>query len=483
MKRSKSVSFAISMALIFLCTNIVYAELTAPELLMPPKGKHFTTLDLQQGKLVFQWSSLSGASSFFLQVDGPPVYDPDDMDKGNGMFDIIVFDNQYTLTNTTLPGNYTWRVRGRDSQETPGEWSETRTFEVLSTLSLPTDTPTVPVPNYDLNDDQQLNELDLLCFAKGQWHDSGDNLLCDVNNDGTVDASDLLEMLRKWNDRENLPTPTPTSMLTMPQLISPADDSTITIPKPEGESVSWNQVQGAVLYRLIIEFDGDYLPHLTDIFETTETTFHWPRNLSPGVVQWSVIPIESSGQRGPASEIWSFTIGAEPPTATPTATPTELPDPDVTGDGSFNSQDFFAFAGIWNQNSGEDDFNTRADLSGDGTIDSKDLLLLMRNWNNREGSIFPPVQLTSPANGASIFFSEATDSGLNWKQISGAKSYQVILNDPSGNYSLNRIVSSTTMTFTPTLVGQYNWKVRVHEPEVGPWSETWFFHLVPDPRP
>src|SRR5262249_11656004 len=91
----------------------------APALASPAAGA--TPAD----PVTFDWSDVSGAVSYQLQVDEISAFGAP-----------LIFSGTSTasqLTPSSLPdGNWFWRVRAVNSEGTPGDWSETRTITVQS---------------------------------------------------------------------------------------------------------------------------------------------------------------------------------------------------------------------------------------------------------------------------------------------------------------------------------------------------------------
>ncbi len=472
---------AVFVALISLCPYRAWAleELAAPNLLSPFNGMQFVVSDFQEGNIVLKWSSVPGAVSYFLQVKGPNLYNPQDELDGNGQFDKTVFGTQFTLTNSTLAGEYTWWVQAKDASGALGSPSVPWRMLVFQS-SLPTDTPTVPYPRYDINGDKVVDARDLACFALGEWTDQNPDLRCDVDWDGKVDADDLLLLLRNWSVRANLvPTPTPTSFLSAPVLLFPEDNALLPIGSPPGLIFRWYSVAGAGGYRFQLRFDSPNMASFTEVFETSKTEVLWKHYSTSGAGfgWWKVCAIEPDGDRGPWSEEWGFEI----PTPTPTPSPTPLPDSsmpaDINRDQTVNSTDLFSLALVWKQASSSTKFNYSADLTGDGVIDARDILLVLKDFRlNTPGP--GAVTLVYPGQNQSVRYSNLQSPGLQWQAIQGVTRYHVHVDDPTGRYPRDLFISGTSTPLGVTTLGQYRWRVRAFEPEIGTWSAVRAFRFV-----
>lgn len=444
-------------------------QLQAPELLEPQDGKSFTVKAISEGKLLLKWSAVDDAASYLLQVDGPPTYDPMDENSYNGMFDLTLSGTEYALRNITLEGEFTWRIRAVTAQGEPGAWSPDRQFHVY--FSLPTETP---APRYDVNEDGITNYKDLLCFASGEWTKSDPSIICDVNHDGVVEFMDLYVMLSCWATRETLPTPTPTSWLPKPELISPQNESTIYMPIPQGITLRWQAVSGAQGYEVYVDFYSLYQPPFSTYDETAGTEIQWIR-LSPGEGYWKVRAVEPGGVPGPWSDTWRFQVSSVKPTATPACEPSE----DINDDGAVDSKDVFAFARLWTASSDSPEYENRADLESDGIIDEKDLLKLFQSWPIRETNL-PPVTLLWPAEDESISFLQAQNPGLQWEAVPGVQTYRLTVQESENRWHLDKTVQGTSKSIYATLPGEYQWKVQAQNSETllfGPWSQTRSFRL------
>lgn len=435
--------------------------------------------DFQEGTIILRWASVPGAVSYFLQVKGPAPYDPQDEFDGNGQFDKTVFETQFTLSNSTLAGEYTWWIQAKDSNGDLGAPSVQWKFLVFQS-SLPTDTPTVPYPRYDINGDGVVDARDLACFALGEWTDESPDLRCDVNWDGRVDAEDLLMLIRNWSVRETLiPTATPTSFLSAPSLQFPENNALLPFGSPPGLMFGWQIVSGAGGYRFHLRFDSPNMPSFTEVFETSKTELLWKHYSTSGAGfgWWKVCAIEPSGSRGPWSEEWVFEIPTPSPTPSPTALPDSSMPADINRDQNVNSTDLFSLALVWKRGTSSAQFNYNADLTGDGVVDAMDLLLVLKDFRLRtEGP--GAVVLVRPNHNESVDHSMLREPGLQWQPMDGVTKYHVHVDGPLGVSPRDLFVSGSSTPLVLARLGQYRWRVRAFEPDVGSWSEVRVFRYV-----
>jgi len=77
----------------------------------------------------FDWSSVSGATSYHIQVD-------DNSSFGSPGIDTTTSNSNYTSGSALSPGTYYWRVRASNSCG-DGSWSPTWSFTIVSTPAAP----------------------------------------------------------------------------------------------------------------------------------------------------------------------------------------------------------------------------------------------------------------------------------------------------------------------------------------------------------
>jgi len=102
----------------------------------------------------FDWSDVSEAANYEIQVDNTNSFASPDIDESN------LTSSTYTALNSLTNGKYYWRVRAKDSEWNWGEWSSVWSFTINAqgpsspTLSLPPDSSTTGdnTPEFDWSD-------------------------------------------------------------------------------------------------------------------------------------------------------------------------------------------------------------------------------------------------------------------------------------------------------------------------------------------
>ena len=90
-----------------------------------------------------------------------------------------------------------------------------------------------------------------------------------------------------------------------PTLLSPSDSSALTSIDIDFE---WNPTQGATEYRLQISTDSSFTSLVID---EASAISPFPVTLSGGTYYWRVRPIDSYGNEGMWSEVWSFAVSSQ----------------------------------------------------------------------------------------------------------------------------------------------------------------------------
>jgi hypothetical protein len=100
-------------------------QVTLPSLMLPANGA--STCDATP---TFEWSALSGAPSYRLQVDDDPAF-------GSTAINVLVTSYGYTPGAALPAGFYYWRLRG-ESAACQGRWSAVRSLTIQTTAAAPT---------------------------------------------------------------------------------------------------------------------------------------------------------------------------------------------------------------------------------------------------------------------------------------------------------------------------------------------------------
>jgi hypothetical protein len=288
----------------------ILSEPSTPSLMSPSDGS--STCDATP---TFDWSPVSGATSYRIQVDNNSGFASPEIDTTTASSD-------YTPTSALSPGTYYWRV-GASNSCGDSSWSGRRSFTILSEPSTPSlmspsdgsgtcgTTPTFdwsPVSGatsyriqVDNNSGFASPEIDTttasseytptLALSPGTYYWRV------LSSNSCGDSS--------WSARWSftiLSAPSP------PVLSSPLDgsersNSTLTF--------NWGSVSGATSYRIQVDDDSKFSS--PEIDQVSSSTSYTPgTGLVPGTYYWRVRSINACGQ-GSWSSDWSFTITNNPP--------------------------------------------------------------------------------------------------------------------------------------------------------------------------
>ena len=275
----------------------------------------------------FEWSSVSGAGSYTLQVD-----DSDDF-SGPVVDESGLSATGYTPSDALNDGLYCWRVRGCDDFGNPGEWSNVWTF------TIDTQGPSAPnllAPKHGsaTGDNRPLFEWSSVSGA-GSYTlqvDDSDDFSGPVVDESGLSAtgytpSDALnDGLYCWRVRgcddfgnpgewSNVWTFTiDTQGPSAPDLIAPADGATLIVGMPVFE---WSSVSDADVYEFQVTASENFACLLINETDLSSTNYTSSGSLENGVYYWRVRAYDSCANQGVWSDTWTFTINAPHTVNTP----------------------------------------------------------------------------------------------------------------------------------------------------------------------
>jgi hypothetical protein len=473
---------------------------TAPGLISPSESG--STCDTTP---TFDWSTVSGATSYRIQVD-------DALNFGSPVIDITTSNSNFTPSSALAPGIYYWRVRAGNGCG-DGPWSDARSFTILASPSTPDlispsdgsstcdATPTFDWSTVDGATSYQIQVDDGVGF-------SSPVIDATTLSSNFTPPSALAPGTYHWRVRAAngcgdgswsvvwsvIVAESPSAA---PGLISPANSSSTCDTTP---TFDWAWVSGATSYRIQVDDDPSFSS--PEIEATSSSSNFTPTSaLTPDTYHWRVRADNACGD-GPWSAAWSVTI-VEPPSTAPglispantsstcDTTPTFDWGPvsgassyeiQVDDDPSFGSPEIDAITS-------SSDFTPTSALAP-GTY----------HWRVRAGNgcgngpwstawsvtvLLPPSTapgLIAPTDGGSTC---DTIPAFDWAPVSGATSYQIQVDDDSSFSSPEIEATTSSSDFTPPSAlapDTYYWRVRaVGECGDGPWSAAWSVTVVLPP--
>ena len=288
---------------------------SAPVLSLPSNG--FITSD---NTPLFDWSDITDAANYELQVDNIDSFDSPDIDENN------LTSSTYTASSSLADGKYYWHVRAKDSAGNWGGWSGTWSFTIdtkapaAPTLSSPSDGSTTnnETPTFEWSDINDAANYELQVDDKENFLSRPDMVIADSNStsstytasditDGTyywrVRAKDSAGNWSRWSDIWSFTVDTQGPQA--PTLLKPDNESTIPDSTPE---FRWDKVEGADKYELEVDnsssFTGPEI-HKTSLEDSSYTA---SEILPDGTYYWHVRAKDSAGNWSRWSDIWSFTV-------------------------------------------------------------------------------------------------------------------------------------------------------------------------------
>ncbi|MDZ7722211.1 MAG: FISUMP domain-containing protein [candidate division KSB1 bacterium] len=461
---------------------------------------------LFQNKTELAWQDCPGAVSYDLQIDDQQDFAAPEVNES------ALTATEFKLETPLSAATWHWRVRPRDEQDTPGRWSNSRTFSVdtrvpaapelispvdQSVLSSP---PTLEWQKQQGIQSWHVRLDDQPGFSSPESQDSAltvPSFLPDSLNDGLYYWQVRASRNGKWSDwsdvwRFTLDTRGPEA----PSLTQPADGSVLDTDTP---TLSWQQVSEAQTYEVVIDTRSAFTAPVARDTALNETLYT-PSSLDDASYVWRVRACDAQGHWGAWSEIWSFVVDARVPEAPELQSPTDgsvvadsLPEfswysVDATGyniriysDGSFASP-FIADRDIvkpeytvqialpdsvyrW-QVRGSDSHGNWGDWS--------------ETWSfsiDTQGPDAPP--LMSPINDTTLIDSIVT---FKWSFLDDASAYELqVCNEQSFTNPEIHLADLTSTESPGNLITQGIWYWRVRAVDMygnyGSWSQIWYFKI------
>ncbi len=311
---------------------VFFVDTSAPA---PPTGIAPINIILNYSLPQFSWTAAddngSGVDYYEIQVSTSPD------------FSVIVISDSTTETfynaSTPLPdGTYYWRVRAVDSVGNIGAWSDGYTFTIDTTPPSPPQLLSPSNGEYLSSSPQLMWNESTDMYAGVDHYEIQVSTTSDFSNivvedstlstsytlpqlaDGTyywrVRAVDSVGNIGTWSDvfSFSIDSTPPTT----PQLISPDEGALLNITHI---SLSWSTASddgsGVDHYEIQISTSPDFA-HIV-VQESTQTN-SYETDLSDGTYYWRVRAVDSVGNAGDWSDVYSFIVDTTPP-AVISATP------------------------------------------------------------------------------------------------------------------------------------------------------------------
>ncbi len=300
-------------------------------------------------------------------TEGQPIdfylrWSPSSDVSGIRGYDVVLQSNQKTVQEWSLSNisqqvmltcntsTYQWRVRAKDGVGNISDWA-TSTFNLQPSsmhvpppedtpIPSPTITPTPTVPKTSILSTSIPTNTPTFTPTPTNTPTSTPFTPISILEIPT-DTPTSMHMIIPSITLTPTPTPTvtpistsPTPNLSVPVLIEPRNQSTISCNSPSSTtsipvSLKWNPVQnGSGIIKYVIEYRDSYITQQR-IEQTSWTQF--PLSIPCGTTTyWKVKAIDSTGRESGWSEEWFFDIEMPTPTNTPTFTPTPTNTPTYT---------------------------------------------------------------------------------------------------------------------------------------------------------
>ena len=469
---------------------------TAPSLYTPGNGS--STCDPTPD---FDWSAVSGATSYQIQVDNNSTFSSPEINVTTGS-------SSYTPSSALAPGTYYWRVRGSNTCG-DGPWSAVRTFTILA----PPPAPSLLTPS------NGSSTCDITPTFEWSAVGGATSYQIQVDNNSTFSSPEINVTTGSpnytpglalapgtyywrvraantcgygsWSAVRTFTVVVPPS--SAPSLNTPGNGSSTCDTTPTFE---WSAVSGATSYRLQVDDDPGF--GSPEIDTTTASPNYTPGSaLAPGTYYWRVRGANTCGD-GPWSAAWTFTVVVPPSSAPGLITPSN-------GSSTCDTTPGFA----WSAVSGATSYQIQVD--DDPGFGSPEIDTTTASPNYTPGSAMPAGTyywrvrgsnicdngpwsavwsltimtspsapgLVAPANGSSTCDTTPT---FDWSAVSGATFYQIQADNDPGFGSPEIDTTSATSEFTPGAAlppGNYYWRVRgANTCGYGSWSADWSVSVV-----
>ncbi len=447
----------------------------------------------------FAWSSVSGATSYRIEVDDNSGFDSPEIDTTTS-------NSNYTPGSPLSPGTYYWHVRASNPCE-DGHWSSTWSFTILSTPSATS--PSLPSnggSTCDATPDFAWSPVSGAASYHIQVDDdpsfSSPEIDTPTSTPYYTPESALSPGTYYWHVRasnscgdgpwSSVWTITILPIPSAPSLSSPSNGSTISDTTP---TFMWDSVSGAISYTIQVDDNSGF--NSPEIDQTTSSTSYTPGSALPdGTYYWRAQASNACGT-GSWATVWQFTVDTGCPTP-----PTPSLSVPANGSSTCDTTPTFSWGSV------SEATPYRIQVGDDSSFSSPEIDTTTSNTNHTPGSALSPgtyywqVQASnscgdspwssvwsvtilstpsapspsSPPNRSTI---SDTIPTFRWGSVSGATSYSIQVDDNSAISSpTTQIISSTSYTPDSALPDgtTYYWQVRASNScGSGPWSAMWEF--------
>ena len=285
---------------------------------LPPPGLYLPINGDTTGDATpyFDWSDVSGAVKYWLQVDNDAFFLSPAID------DSTLTVSEYTPTQNLADGDYHWRVRSQSASSYWGGWSLIWDFTVnqvgVPALLQPPDSALVTesrpeftwsmvsgVEMYwlEVDDDQGFSSPAISDSTTDTTYAPG-SALADGKYYWRVRAGSGEGLWSGWSGVRtfSLSTQGPPSP---PTLLEPTNGATITDNTP---SFDWNDPAGAARFRLQVDDSSDFSSPVVDDSEITVSAHTPAESLADGKYHWRVCAANAIAQWSQWSSSWDFTL-------------------------------------------------------------------------------------------------------------------------------------------------------------------------------
>jgi len=469
----------------------------APSQVSPSNGS--TTDD---GTPTLDWGSVSGATSYRVQVDDNSGFTSPEIDHATS-------NTSYTPSGALADGTYYWRVQASNSCGS-GSWSGVWSFTIETSCPTPSP-PSLYSPSNGSSTCDTTPYLNWSSVSEATSY----RIQVDDNSSFTASAIDtttsnsnytpgtaLAPGTYYWRARasnacgdsswSSVWSVTVLSTPGAPSLVSPSNGSTTDDSTP---TLDWGSVSGATSYRVQVDDNSGFTS--PEIDQTTSNTSYTPSSaLADDTYYWRVQASNSCGS-GSWSAVWSFTIEISCP-----APPAPSLSSPSNGSSTCDTTPYLDWSSV-----SEATFY-RIQVDDSSSFSSPAINITTSNSNYTPGTALSPgtyywrvrasnacghsswssvwsvtvlstpgvPSLVSPSNGSTTDDSTPT---LDWGSVSGATSYRVQVDDNSGFTSPEIDQTTSNTSYTPSSVladGTYYWRVQASNScGSGSWSAAWQF--------
>ncbi|MDY6877594.1 MAG: hypothetical protein SWK90_15535 [Chloroflexota bacterium] len=451
----------------------------------------------------FDWSSVSGAMSYHIQVDDNSGFSSPEINTSTP-------NHHYTPGSPLSPGAYYWRVRASNSCE-DGPQSLTWDLGILSTPPAPDlDSPSDASSTCDTTPEFEWSSVSGATSYRIQVDDnssfSSPEIDTPTSNHYYTPEPPLSPGTYYWHVLASNScgdglwsytwSVTILSTPSAPGLSSPPNGSTISDTIP---TFTWDSVSAAISYTIQVDNASDF--NSPEISQSTSSPSYTPDSALPDdTYYWRVSASNSCGS-GSWAMMWQFTV--ETICATPPAPYLFGP---LSGSSTCDRSPYFNWATVNEATSYriqvDDDPNFSSPEINTPTLDSYYMpesslppgtcywrvlasnscgdSLWSPNWSVTILSTPSAPSLSSPSHGSTI--SGDAIPTFTWDSVSTAISYTIQVDDNSGFNSpeINHVSPSPSYTLSSTLPDgvTYYWHVQGSNPcGSGQWSARWEFTI------